>query len=199
MKDNSITGRLAENFGVNTGQIGIVTLALGMVPMVLMMILAGYHLSDAELDASLTANLNSNVKGFQSQIMLNHLMDTYNDGKYIRGYIRELPYSDSRESDIDHINQTLRDQLEGKVEKYELRIHYPDHSNVVLENGYTSTNDKAWTSVASPSSGGDATVILEIDGWVAQTYIDEPSDDSSGGGGGTTGGDCTTNKCRAYG
>ncbi len=153
------------------GQIGIVTLAIGMVPMVLMMILAGYWLQDSQLDAGLNAKLNSNQKGFQAQIMLNQILDTNGT----RSDIRQLPYADSRSDKLDEIEGVVESYLEGNypnqaVEEYDFHINYPESDDVEIKTEEVWLgSDHARADVASPE-GQAVYVTLNIDGEVAQAY-----------------------------
>lgn len=149
------------------GQIGIVTLAIGMVPMVLMMILAGYQLSDSELDASLTASLNSNQKGFQAQIMLNQILSTEDT----RETIRELPYASSRSDKEDEIESVVNTYMEGNVDEWDFHIYYPETDDFWVRTSQQAmgTDTRGKATLASPE--GDVIFItLNIDGSVAQAY-----------------------------
>lgn len=149
------------------GQIGIVTLAIGMVPMVLMMILAGYQLSDTELDASLTASLNSNQKGFQAQIMLNQILST----EETRENIRELPYASSRSDKEDEIESVVNTYMEGNVDEWDFHVYYPEADDFYVRTSQQAmgTDTRGKATLASPE--GDVIFItLNIDGSVAQAY-----------------------------
>lgn len=149
------------------GQIGIVALAIGMVPMVLMMLLAGYQLSDSELDASLTASLNSNQKGFQAQIMLNQILASDNT----RDKIRTLPYTSSRSSQEDEIESVVNEYLEGNMDEYDFHVYYPESDDFYVRTSQEamgrSTRGKA--TIASPE-GDMIFVTLNIDGTIAQPF-----------------------------
>lgn len=165
-EDNSIT----SNIGRFKGQIGIVALAIGMVPMVLMMLLAGYQLSDAGLDSSLTAKLDSDQSAFQAEVILYQIMEA-NSTRY---NIRTAPYQDedTEEERKDEVRATAEEVLK-EVEEYDFEVHYPNGDTIEVDEGSAKLydNKRAYTYVASPE-GDPITVQLEIEGTVAQVYHD---------------------------
>lgn len=173
-----------------TGQIGIVTLAIGMVPMILMMLLAGWQLSDNELDATLQGTINKNQKGLQSVVGLYHIA-RFSD---VRESLREMSFTDkpswnnfddASEDDYEEFfneYETLNQSVETvvnldasqyddtpSVEKYDLHVYYPDSEN------FYSRNEEVWLGkagrwyIASPKSDHIA-LRFNIGGNVAQTY-----------------------------
>ncbi len=168
IKENIITRKMSERL---QGQIGIAALAVGMVPMILMMLLAGYWLQDSQLDAGLNAELNKNQKGFQAQIMLNQILES----NLTRSEIRELPYADSRSDKEDEIRTVVRRYMPigGDNFEYDFHINYPDHDDYNVSSSQVwMGSDHARANIASPE-GDTVYVTLNIDGSVAQAY--EPS------------------------
>lgn len=152
------------------GQIGIVALALGMVPMILLMLLAGQQLSGSELQASLTAKLDSDQKGFQAQVMLYQILESNST----RSHITEYPYADDGDFDLTQsekrqkIEDAVKNVLDGKVEEYDFKIRYPDDENINVSNAQVIMGVEDRADFTLPSPDGTIFVDLNIDGEVSR-------------------------------
>lgn len=170
-----------------SGQIGIAALAIGMVPMVLIMLLAGQQLNGAELEASLTAKLDSDQKGFQAQVILYQILESNST----RRHIIEYPYADNDDFDLnqsekrDKIEETVNEVLEGKVEEYDFKIRYPNHENLNISNSQVIMGVQDRGSFTLPSPEGTIFVDLNIEGTVSRPLTEqerrEKSNNNQGG------------------
>lgn len=156
-----------ENY---SGQIGIVALAIGMVPMILIMLLAGYQLNGADLEASLNAKLDSDQKGFQAQVILYQIIESNST----REHIIEYPYAHNGGFDLNQsekrekIEETVNELLEGKVEEYDFKIRYPNHENLNMSNSQVIMGAQDRGTFTLPSPDGTIFVDLNIDGTVSR-------------------------------
>jgi len=202
MVRNSINFFLSKE---QVGQIGIVTLALGIVPMVLMMILAGWQLSDAELDSSLRGTINSNQKGLQSTVALYHVVRSAT----VRESLREITHEEKPSGGLGDFTSSdpgdyedffdnwgdFEDRVESvvnlddseydttaSVDKYDVHVYYPDGPNFAERNEDTWQNTAGRWSVASPKSD-HILLRFNLGGSVAQSY----SGSTGAGTGGTYG------------
>lgn len=137
------------------GKVDLITLAIGMIPMMLFLFIGGYTVIENQVQTDLDVQMDFTKNNFESLMALNHVLKHGDNYRDIHEYAKTGNGKSTIEDNIDQAFRGFPDRREHKV-----TVTVPEEDNI--EKSSSDPGDATYSSNAVIASPREEKVEVEV-------------------------------------